>query len=349
MGRFTVRSLGLDKFSGVYLWLLFFVVFAVWTPHLFLTAVTLHSVADSQAIAALLGIAVVVPLAAGAYDLSVGATIGLAAIVSTWLQDSHHWNVWAAIAAAIAFNLVIGAVNGFFVVKLQVNSFITTLGMATIVGAFQSIVSGSSQPLPPTSQVWNQMTQYQIGGFQIVVLYLIVIAAVFWWVLERTPAGRYLYAIGGNPEAARLSGVDVGKWTWLSLTISAGLSAVAGVLFASQNGPSLTFGSALLLPAFAAAFLGSTQIKPGRVNIVGTVLAVYVLATGVKGLQLVTGKQWLNDLFNGSALIVAVAFAVWRQRSANRATAREKEAATAQSVVPENSARSGSVPAGATG
>lgn len=326
--RLTVHSLGLDRYSGVYLWILFFVVFALWTPHLFLTSITLHSVADSQAIAALLGIAVVIPLAAGAYDLSVGATIGLSAIVSTWLQDTHHWNVWAAVAAAVICTMVIGFVNGFIVVRLHVNSFITTLGMATIVGAFQTMASGDSQPLPPTSHIWNQMTQYQIGGFQIVVLYLVVVAAIAWWFLERAPAGRYLYAIGGNAEAARLSGVDVGRWTWASLIISGGLSGVAGVLYASQNGPSLTFGSALLLPAFAAAFLGSTQFKPGRVNVLGTVLAVYVLATGVKGLQLVTGKQWLNDLFNGSALIAAVAFAVWRQRSAVRAGAGRTEEVT---------------------
>jgi ribose transport system permease protein len=74
----------------------------------------------------------------------------------------------------------------------------------------------------------------------------------------------------------------------------------------------------MLLPAFAAAFLGSTQLKPGRFNVWGTLLAVYVLATGVKGLQLVTGVQWLNDMFNGVALVGAVGFAVWRQRAAAR-------------------------------
>ena len=91
-----------------------------------------------------------------------------------------------------------------------------------------------------------------------------------------------------TPNAARLSGVRVGKWTWLSLIIVSRASpALAGVFYSSLSGPSLTFGSALLLPAFAAAFLGSTQLKPGRFNVWGTVLAVYVLATGVQGLQYV--------------------------------------------------------------
>jgi ribose transport system permease protein len=131
--------------------------------------------------------------------------------------------------------------------------------------------------------------------------------------------GRYVYATGGNPEAARLAGIRTTTWTWLSLIVSATLCGVAGVLYASLSGPSLTFGGALLLPAFAAVFLGSTQLRPGRLNIWGTLIALYVLATGIKGLQLVTGVQWLADMFNGVAVITAVSFAVWRQRRAGRA------------------------------
>jgi ribose transport system permease protein len=307
---------GFERFSGLYLWGLFIAVFGIWEPHLFLTRTTLYSVASEQAIAAMLGIAVLVPLAAGTYDLSIGATANLSAIIATWLQDSHHWNLWPAIATAVLTTAIIGAVNGFLVVRMHVNSFIATLGMATLVSAIQAIVSGQSQPLPPSSPAWQNLAQFQVGGFQIDVIYLLVLSAACWWALELTPAGRYLYAVGGNPEAARLAGINVGKWVWLSLVSSSTVCGVAGVLYASQNGPSLTFGSALLLPAFAAVFLGSTQIRPGRVNVWGTLLAVYILATGVKGMQLVTGAQWLNDMFNGIALIAAVAFAVWRQRKA---------------------------------
>ena len=309
-------NLGFDRFSGLYLWAAFIVVFGIWTPDLFLSADTARSVASSQAIVAMLGIALLVPLAAGAYDLSIGATINLSAILAAWLQTKHGWSIWSAILLAILAGTVIGLVNGFVVVKLHVSSFIATLGMATIIGAVQTIVTNQSQPLPPTASTWLNLTQYKIfGGFQIVVLYLLVLAVLVWWVLEHTPAGRYIYATGGNAEAARLSGVKVGTWTWLSLIASGSIAAVAGVFYSSLSGPSLTFGAALLLPAFAAAFLGSTQLQPGRFNVWGTLIAVYVLATGVKGLQFVTGVQWLNDMFNGVALITAVAFAVWRQRS----------------------------------
>jgi ribose transport system permease protein len=104
----------------------------------------------------------------------------------------------------------------------------------------------------------------------------------------------------------------------VTLVISGFLCGVGGVLYGSLNGPSLTFGAALLLPAFAAVFLGSTQVRPGRVNIWGTMIAVFLLATGVQGLQLVTGVVWLNDMFSGTALIIAVGFAVWRQRRGMR-------------------------------
>ncbi|MGC8511989.1 MAG: ABC transporter permease [Acidimicrobiales bacterium] len=309
-------SLGLDRYSGFYLWALAIVVFGVWKPHLFLTQATLHSVASSQAISAMLAIAVLVPLAAGAFDLSVGATINLSAIIVAWLQTTHHWNMWPAMIIAVVATFLVGVVNGFIVVKLRINSFIATLGMATVVAAVQIIVSGNSQPNPPTTAAWNSLTQRTVGGFQIVVLYLVVLAVFFWWLLEHTPAGRYIHATGGNQEAARLAGVKVDYWTWVTLIISATVSGIAGVLYSSLSGPSLTFGSTLLLPAFAAVFLGSTQLKPGRLNVWGTMLAVYVLATGVTGLELVTGVQWLNDMFNGVALIVAVGFAVWRQRRA---------------------------------
>ncbi|HTX86118.1 MAG TPA: ABC transporter permease [Streptosporangiaceae bacterium] len=315
--RLPRRSLGLDRFSGIYLWALFVLVFGLWEPGTFLTKATLDSISSEQAVGAMLGIVVVLPLAAGVYDLSIGATANLSAIAATWLQDSHHWAVWPATAAAVGCGVVIGATNGFLVVKLKVNAFIATLGMATVVAAVQEIIS-VSQPLPPTSQAWAHLSGLEIGGIQIVVVYMLVLAAILWWVLEHTPAGRYLRAIGANAESARLAGVNVGGWQWLAFVVAAAVAGIAGVLYASQNGPSTTFGTALLLPAYAAAFLGSTQLRPGRFNIWGTVLAVYVLATGVDGLELATGVAWLNDMFNGVALIVAVAFAVWRQGKTGR-------------------------------
>jgi ribose transport system permease protein len=317
-------NFGFERYSGLYLWAGFIVVFGIWEPSLFLSVSTVHTIASQQSVAGLLAIAVLVPLVTGTYDLSVGAVANLSTIVVISLQTIDGWNPWESILVAIGVSAAIGIVNGFIVIKLRVSSFIATLGMATIVSAFQIIVSGDSQPVPPISTAWTNLTQVKFLGFQVIFFYLIVIAIFFWWVLNHTPAGRYLYAIGGNADAARLSGVKVGNWVWASLITSATLSGIAGVLFGSLSGPSLTYGQTLLLPAFAAVFLGSTQLKPGRFNLWGTLLAIFVLATGVIGLSYVTGVQWLNDMFSGVALIGAVSFAVWRQGRAGRRS-REDE------------------------
>lgn len=332
-------SFGFDRFSGLYLWALFIAVFAVWVPDLFLTSGTLHSVAAQQSIVAIVALAVLIPLATGAYDLSVGATVNFGAIMVAVLQSNRGWDMWPAIGATVLACMLIGVFNGVVVVGLKVNSFIATLGAASLITALQSITSGQSQPLPPSSSAWRDLTQREVLGFQAVFFYMLALAALLWWVLAHTPVGRYVYATGGNPEAARLSGVRTGRWTFLSLVTSATLCGIAGVLYSSLSGPSLTFGGALLLPAFAAVFLGSTQLTPGRFNVWGTLIALYVLATGIKGLQLVTGVQWLADMFNGSAVIIAVAFAVWRQtrvtrRRAQAAVVRE-DAGPVQEAQPE--------------
>jgi ribose transport system permease protein len=156
--------------------------------------------------------------------------------------------------------------------------------------------------------------QMSIHGVPIVVVYLAVIAIVVWYFLEWTTTGRRLFAIGFNPEAARLSGVRTGRLIWSSFVTSAVIAGIAGVIMGAQVGSfDNSFGSPLLLPAFAAVFLGATQIK-ARPNVWGTLLAVYTLAFGVEGLQLAVGAgaYWVTPLFNGVALVVAVVFAVRR-------------------------------------
>lgn len=310
-----VPKLGLERFSGLYLWALFIITFSIWVPDFFFTSATLHSVASAQVVPAVLSLAITIPLAAGVYDLSIGSAANLAAVLVCVLQTVSGLGMWESIGLTLLVGVVIGLVNGFIVVKLHVSSLIATLGTSVVLTAFQEMIQGAGGPQPPTDAAWANLTQHEFGGFQVIVGYIIVIALLCWWILDRTPAGRYVYAVGGNDEAARLAGVAVGKWQVLTLVGSGFLGSIGGILYASQSGPSLTFGGSLLLPAFAAAFLGSTQFTPGRVNVWGTVLAVYVLATGVKGLQFVTGVAWLNDMFSGVALIAAVAFAVWRQRA----------------------------------
>jgi ribose transport system permease protein len=335
----VTRVAGFNRASAVYIWIAVIVLFAVWIPSRFLTLGTLHSLAAEQAVPAILALGLLVPMAAGAYDLSVGAVANLSAVLVALLQTQHGLGMWPAIFISVGAGALVGAVNGFLVVVIRINSFIVTLATSTIVLAVQEIISGINQPTAPTSNAWSDLALLQVLGFPIVVIYMLILAVIAWWFMDRTPAGRNLHVIGGNPEAARLAGVQVGGWTWGALVISGTVSGIAGVLFCSQIGPSLSFGPSLLLPAFAAVFLGSTQISPGRINVWGTMIAIFTLATGVQGLQLVTGVQWLADMFDGTALILAVGFAVQSERRVQSARA------SAATPAPEPPAADQSLPA----
>lgn len=316
------RGLGFERFSGLYLWGALILAFSIWQTESFATTDTLHSIAGERSISAILALAIIIPLACGAFDLSVGAVANFATINAALLINAG-WSWPVAAVMAVLISTLIGAVNGLFVVRLHVSSFITTLGLGSVITALQIVVTDNLQPVAPnqSNEAWANFTNQTIFGFQIVFLYLLLLAVVLWWILEHTPIGRYLYAIGSSPDAARLSGVAVNRFTWLSLIASATLAGVGGVMFSSLTGPSLTYGGGLLLPAFAAAFLGSTQIVPGRFNVWGTVLSIFVLATGVKGLQLAYPQaQWLDPAFSGAALVLAVAVAVGRQRSGEERT-----------------------------
>jgi ribose transport system permease protein len=162
--------------------------------------------------------------------------------------------------------------------------------------------------------------QSRYFGVPAPVFYLAGIALVAWVVLEHTPVGRFIYAVGSNTEAARLSGIKTSRYLFGSLVASATLATVAGIVFAAKIGSaSLTAGPPYLLPAFAAVLLGTTQFRPGRANVAGTVLAIMLVATGSKGLQLLGVPIWVSSLFNGTVLIVAVALAQLRRAEPARA------------------------------
>jgi ribose transport system permease protein len=135
-------------------------------------------------------------------------------------------------------------------------------------------------------------------------------AVALWYLYEQTPTGRYLFFVGEGREVARLAGLPVGRLRWLAFVLAAVVASVCGIFAGGQLGsadPSV--GPNYLLPAYAAAFLGATTIKPGRFNSFGTVVALYLLVTGVTGLELAGAASWVEQVFNGSALVIAVTFA----------------------------------------
>ena len=317
--RRLAAVLGLDRFSGLYVWAILILIFSLWVPTLFDTATNARIIAGSQAITAMVAMGLIVPVACGAFDLSIAGTLGVSCCIVIWFQANHHgWLL--GIIVALLVGLAVGLVNSLIVVKLHVDSFIGTLGMSSILLAGTEWITGGSQIANGISPSFTAIGQNQIIGLPLPVFYMIALAIVLWWLLEYTPVGRYLYGIGGNPQAARLAGIRVGRITTGAFLLSGLVAAFAGVVLAAQLGSaSPDVGGPYLLPAFSAVFLGATQILPGRVNVLGTLIAIFLLATGVKGLQLAGAPGYINQLFNGVALIIAVALAARAYASQRRA------------------------------
>jgi ribose transport system permease protein len=309
------RALSFRTISAVYVFIALFILYSLWVPSSFLTTSTLTSLLSEQAIVGIAAVGLVVPLAAGVFDLSIGASVGIGSILVAWLMSNQGVPVVPAMVLAILAGVAIGLANSFLVTKVGIDSFIATLGMSSILLAAGEWITKSQVIVGLPNSFLNIATS-KLFGITLPVYYLLVIAIVLWYVLEHTPMGRYVYATGGNPESARLSGVPTTKVIMGSLVLAATVAAFAGILLSSQIASAAdTAGSSYLLPTFAAVFLGSTQIKNGQYNIWGTVIAVYVLATGVKGLLLAGAPLWLPDLFNGVVLLIAVGLSVRRRRA----------------------------------
>lgn len=302
-------NLGLDRFSGLYVWAALILLFGLWIPELFLTSQNFRVVAASQAITGMVALGLLIPVACGAFDLSIAGTLALSVCaVCKLLADGK--SVLIAVLAALLIGLIVGALNAIVVVKLHVDSFIGTLGMSSVLAAGAYWVTGGGQIAIPQDSGFLRLGREQILGLPLPVYFMLLLGVILFWVLQYTPAGRYLYAVGGNPQAARLAGVQVNRITSVAFIASGVMAAFAGVVLAAVLGSAnAEVGAPYLLPAFSAVFLGATQIVPGRVNVLGTLIAIFLLATGVKGLQLVGMPNYVEDLFNGVALIVAVALA----------------------------------------
>jgi ribose transport system permease protein len=301
----------LAKYSLLVVWAVMIVVFSIVEPTTFLSRANIVSLIAGQSITAVVALALVFPIASGNFDLSIQGSVGVGIVLPATLMATLGFAQWPAILITLAMGLMIGLLNTLIIVKWSVDSFIATLGTSSIILAVIQWVTGGNQISTGIPQSFLDLGQTNVLGLPLVFYYMVIISAVMWYILEHRQLGRYLYATGSNAEAARLAGVRTTRLQALGLLVSGTLGAFAGLLFLMQVGAtSLTAGPLYLLPAFAAALLGATQIRPRSVNVLGTLVAVYALATGVNGVQLMGAPYWVVDLFNGVALIAAVALSI---------------------------------------
>ncbi len=309
LARRAVAALSFRNVGAVYVWMLIIVLFSVWAPDTFPTSITVKQVLNGNAVAGLVALSVVLPLTARVFDLSVAYTMSLTSVLTAHFLVSSGLGPVTAIALSMGAALLIGVVNGIVVVVLRVDSFIATLATGALIQSLITMVTKDSSitGVQLLAKPFAGIAQLDAGGITLPVLYLLVAAVAIWFLLEHTATGRRLYATGFNADAARLQGVRTNRLRFSTLVASALLSGFAGVVFASSVGSgSPTAGTPYLLSAYAAAFVGATQLRAGRFNAWGTVIAVLLLGTGTTGLGLATSAQWAASLFTGSVLIVAL-------------------------------------------
>lgn len=286
------------------------------TSALFTSAANTSQLLRGQAITGVIAIAMVIPLVSGYFDLSVAANATLSSVTFATLVGTVGLPIWASIALTILIAALVGCVNAVLVAILRFNAFVITLGTYILIGGVvQWFTNGQqiSQGIPAEIGQWGTL---KFLGIPYPFWALLIVAVVVWYVLMHLPVGRNLESIGSNERAAHLVGVRVSHSIFGSFVASGVLAGVAGLLLTSNSGVAdPTAGNSYLFPALTAVFLGATSIRPGRYNIWGTMLGIYFVAIAINGFSLLGADAWITPVFNGAALVFAVAASTLIQRS----------------------------------
>ena len=253
------------RYGILVVWLAVIVVFSVLRPDTFFTFGNVQTIAGSQAVLVILTLGLIVPLAVGEFDVSIAAVMGLALVLVGWLNVIEHWSIVPSILVALGAGLFIGAVNAFFVVVVQVESIVVTLGMGTLLTGVA--VGINDQSTGGISQGLVDAVGDSLFGLPLAFYYGLALTVIWWYILSYTPLGRYVYFVGAGRDVSRLSGIPVDRIRVGAFLTSGLTGALAGVVLAGWLGASDPNVSATyLLPSFAAAFLGASVINPGRFN-----------------------------------------------------------------------------------
>jgi ribose transport system permease protein len=297
----------IQRFGAVILLILVCVVFSIMEPDSFATWQNARTILQQEAVLACLALGLLLPIAVGEFDLSVGYVLGFSAVIAASLGGESHLAGGLVIPIVLLSGLAIGAFNGVLVAKFKIHSLIATLGVGFAVSGATVGVTGGTTLFQGIPKIIPDISNTEIFGLKSAVWVVFALALVLYLVLEFTPFGRRIYAVGGSERVARLSGVRTDWIKIAAFSIAGGMAAMAGILQLGQaGGASAAFGVNLLLPAFAAIFLGATAIKPGVFNVWGTVIAILLLAAGFTGLGLQGVPLWVEPIFDGAILLIAV-------------------------------------------
>jgi ribose transport system permease protein len=307
----------LERFGLVAAWLIVVIAFGVLEPRTFLTQGNFATIFGSQAVLLVLTLGLLIPLTAGDYDVSIAGVLTLSAMIVATLNVNLGWPIGLAIVAALLAGAVIGCINGCIVTFFDIDPLIVTLGTGTVLSGVVLWISNSNTISGVSQTLVNLVVGQRFLGISLEFYYGLALAVVLWYLFEYTALGRRLLFVGRGRSVSRLSGLRVQRLRVGAMVASGVISAGAGVLYVGTiGGADPTSGLSFLLPAFAAAFLGTTAIVPGRFNPWGSFVAVYFLVTGITGLTLLGVESFVQDVFYGGALVLAVVLSqIARRRS----------------------------------
>ena len=298
-------ALILTRYATALLLLLFVVVFSLLSSQ-FLTSTNWQNLLVVQAVVSCTAFAAILSLVVGEFDLSLGNMIGFLTMLGAFL-GGQGYDGQIVIPAMLLGGALVGLLNGILTVYFGISSFIATLGTGILLSGLTMGLSGGQVLFEGIPQTILSIGQGHFLGLGTTVWLTAVIALILLYVLEQTPFGRKLYAIGGSERVAFLAGIRTGLLKIVAFTLAGVLIGIGAIFALGQNGAANAgFGPELLLPAYAAAFLGVTTYRPGYYNIPGAVIAIVLMAVGFNGLNLLGAPFWVQPIFNGSVLIVAV-------------------------------------------
>lgn len=308
----------LENYALPLLTILVFVFFSFFPPssQSFPTMNNLNVILGSNAVITLIAIAAIFPLVCGYFDFSLGATTVMSQVMAAGMMSVFGLPLWLAIVISLGLGTLVGVVNGFFVTKLGMNPFVTTLGMMMLIAGLLSWFTGGGTIVSGIDPGLITFGSTRLAGIPLVFLITLVVGLIAWYFFAHTPFGRSLYAIGSNATAAKLVGLPVRKNIWWSFIVAGFIAGFAGIMQLSRVGSAAASdGGALLFPALAAVFLGATAIRPGFFNVWGTIIGAIFVSVSVSGLALSGASGWASSVFNGAALLAAVALSTYLGRS----------------------------------
>jgi ribose transport system permease protein len=314
-GRISAADLA-SRYGLLVAFLLTILFFSIARSSVFPTGRNAESILTSAAAPLILAVGLTVVLVMQDFDLSIGAMVGLAAgaAMNFMVKNGIAWI--PAVLLVLAIAVAAGVLNGYMVAFLGGSSFIITLAMGTVLTGVEFGLSSQDTVYTGFPQSFNDIATGEIIGLSNLIWIAALVTVIVWLLLDRTEIGRYMYAIGGNSEAARLSGVRVRGLRMLGFVVVALAAAIVGLLLTSQSASyAPNTGISYLLPAFAAVFLGAAVFRPGEFNVPGTLIGVLFLGVIQTGLTMLNLETYLINLVQGGILITAVLVSRLGQRA----------------------------------